>query len=243
MDKIRVALIEDHDLTRVGIRTALQQRQDVEVVGEAANASEGLHLLERLHPDIAIVDIGLPDKDGIELTRLIKESQEAGEGPNTKVLILTLRDNKEAVLAAFAAGADSYCMKDISFDNLLEALRVTNSGNAWIDPAIAKIVLQQVQPTSDSPEAAVEIPKDLKTVAINAADAEYDQMLAAYPLTERELEVLQLIVEGCSNAVIAEKLYITVGTVKTHVRNILNKLCADDRTQAAVRALRSGLVG
>ncbi|HEY9779626.1 MAG TPA: response regulator transcription factor [Leptolyngbyaceae cyanobacterium] len=243
MDKIRVALIEDHDLTRVGIRTALQQRQDVEVVGEAANASEGLHLLEKLHPDIAIVDIGLPDKDGIELTRLIKESQEAGEGPNTKVLILTLRDNKEAVLAAFAAGADSYCMKDISFDNLLEALRVTHSGNAWIDPAIAKIVLQQVQPTSDSPEAAVEIPKDLKTVAINAADAEYDQMLAAYPLTERELEVLQLIVEGCSNAVIAEKLYITVGTVKTHVRNILNKLCADDRTQAAVRALRSGLVG
>jgi DNA-binding NarL/FixJ family response regulator len=243
MDKIRVALIEDHDLTRVGIRTALQQRQDVEVVGEAANASEGLHLLEKFHPDIAIVDIGLPDKDGIELTRLIKESQEAGEGPNTKVLILTLRDNKEAVLAAFAAGADSYCMKDISFDNLLEALRVTHSGNAWIDPAIAKIVLQQVQPTSDSPEAAVDIPKDLKTVAINAADAEYDQMLAAYPLTERELEVLQLIVEGCSNAVIAEKLYITVGTVKTHVRNILNKLCADDRTQAAVRALRSGLVG
>ena len=243
MDKIRVALIEDHDLTRVGIRTALQQRQDVEVVGEAANASEGLHLLEKFHPDIAIVDIGLPDKDGIELTRLIKESQQAGEGSNTKVLILTLRDNKEAVLAAFAAGADSYCMKDISFDNLLEALRVTHSGNAWIDPAIAKIVLQQVQPTSDSPEAAVDIPKDLKTVAINAADAEYDQMLAAYPLTERELEVLQLIVEGCSNAVIAEKLYITVGTVKTHVRNILNKLCADDRTQAAVRALRSGLVG
>ena len=233
MDRIRVALIEDHDLTRVGIRTALQQRQEIEVVGEAANANEGLHLLEKLHPDIAIVDIGLPDKDGIELTKLIKASQEAGEGPNTKVLILTLRDNKEAVLAAFAAGADSYCMKDISFDNLLEALRVTHSGNAWIDPAIARIVLQQVQPTSDDPDAAIDLPKDLKTVAINAADAEYDQMLAAYPLTERELEVLQLIVEGCSNAVIAEKLYITVGTVKTHVRNILNKLCADGCSRSA----------
>jgi DNA-binding NarL/FixJ family response regulator len=243
MSKIRVALIEDHDLTRVGIRTALQQRQEIEVVGEAANASEGLHLLEKVHPDIAIVDIGLPDQDGIELTRKIKASQEAGEGPNTKILILTLRDNKEAVLAAFAAGADSYCMKDISFDNLLEALRVTHGGNAWIDPAIARIVLQQVQPTSEPAEITAETAKDSKTVAINAADAEYDQMLAAYPLTERELEVLQLIVEGCSNAVIAEKLYITVGTVKTHVRNILNKLCADDRTQAAVRALRSGLVG
>ena len=243
MSKIRVALIEDHDLTRVGIRTALQQRQEIEVVGEAANANEGLQVLEQLRPDIAIVDIGLPDKDGIELTRQLKASQEDGEAPITKVLILTLRDNKEAVLAAFAAGADSYCMKDISFDNLLEALRVTHSGNAWIDPAIARIVLQQVTPTTPEPiEAAVEA-KDAKTVAINAADAEYDQMLAAYPLTERELEVLQLIVEGCSNAVIAEKLYITVGTVKTHVRNILNKLCADDRTQAAVRALRSGLVG
>jgi DNA-binding NarL/FixJ family response regulator len=240
MSKIRVALIEDHDLTRVGIRTALQQRQEIEVVGEAANANDGLKLLEAEHPDIAIVDIGLPDKDGIELTRQLKASQEAGEGPETKVLILTLRDNKEAVLAAFAAGADSYCMKDISFDNLLEALRVTHGGNAWIDPAIARIVLQQAQQTPEGTDIAVD---SSKTVAINAADAEYDQMIAAYPLTERELEVLQLIVEGCSNAVIAEKLYITVGTVKTHVRNILNKLCADDRTQAAVRALRSGLVG
>jgi len=239
MTKIRVALIEDHDLTRVGIRTALQQRQEIEVVGEAANASEGLKLLEAAHPDIAIVDIGLPDKDGIELTRQIKAAPEDGEGTQTKVLILTLRDNREAVLAAFAAGADSYCMKDISFDNLLEALRVTYGGNAWIDPAIARIVLQQAQQTPEGGEVGV----DSKTVAINAADAEYDQMIAAYPLTERELEVLQLIVEGCSNAIIAEKLYITVGTVKTHVRNILNKLCADDRTQAAVRALRSGLVG
>ncbi len=239
MSKIRVALIEDHDLTRVGIRTALQQRQEIDVVGEASNAADGMKLLETVHPDIAIIDIGLPDKDGIELTRDLKSYQESREGTPTKVLILTLRDSKEAVLAAFAAGADSYCMKDISFDNLLEALRVTYSGNAWIDPAIARIVLQQAQQTPDN----VEESEDTKTVAINAESIEYDQMIAAYPLTERELEVLQLIVEGCSNAVIAEKLYITVGTVKTHVRNILNKLCADDRTQAAVRALRSGLVG
>lgn len=240
MSKIRVALIEDHDLTRVGIRTALQQRQEIEVLGEAATANEGFKLVESVHPDIAIVDLGLPDKDGIELTRQIKASQNGGEGLPIKVLILTLRDNKEAVLAAFAAGADSYCMKDISFDNLLEALRVTHGGNSWIDPAIARIVLQQAQ---QIPMNTTEAVVDSKTVAISASDSEYEQMIAAYPLTERELEVLQLIVEGCSNAVIAEKLYITVGTVKTHVRNILNKLCADDRTQAAVRALRSGLVG
>jgi DNA-binding NarL/FixJ family response regulator len=240
MSKISVALIEDHDLTRVGIRTALQQRNEIEFVGEAANAAEGLKLLETSRPDIGIVDIGLPDMDGIELTRRFKESQATEEGAQTKVLVLTLQDNEEAVMAAFAAGADSYCMKNISFDNLLEAIQVTHEGNAWIDPAIARIVLKQTRVNEAGVDAAA-----LKqpTVTINAAEPEYSQLIEAYPLTERELEVLQLIVEGCSNAAIAEKLYITVGTVKTHVRNILNKLCADDRTQAAVRALRSGLVG
>ena len=241
MSKIRVALIEDHDLTRVGIRTALQQRSEIEFVGEAANATEGLSLLETSRPDIGIVDIGLPDMDGIELTRRFKAAQAvAEEGTQTKILVLTLQDNEEAVMAAFAAGADSYCMKNISFDNLLEALQVTHDGNAWIDPAIARIVLKQAK---DSSEAGADAAAVMKTVTISAAEPEYSQLIEAYPLTERELEVLQLIVEGCSNAAIAEKLYITVGTVKTHVRNILNKLCADDRTQTAVRALRSGLVG
>ncbi len=240
MTKIRVALIEDHDLTRVGIRTALLQKKDeIEVVGEAANAIEGMKMLKLLQPDIAIIDIGLPDKDGIELTREVK-SVDSGEELATKVLILTLRDNKEAVLAAFAAGADSYCMKDIKFDNLLEAVRVTYNGNAWIDPAIARIVLQQAQQNPHNPEL---VSSDTKLPANSPDYMDEREVIDPYTLTERELEVLQLIVEGCSNAVIAERLYITVGTVKTHVRNILNKLCADDRTQAAVRALRSGLVG
>ncbi|MBE9207267.1 response regulator transcription factor [Nostoc sp. LEGE 06077] len=238
MSKIRIVLIEDHDLTRVGIRTALQQKEEIEVLGEAGNAAEGLKLLKILQPDIAIVDIGLPDKDGIALTKEIK-ALATGEDA-TKVLILTLRDNKEAVLAAFAAGADSYCMKDIKFDNLLEAVRVTYNGNAWIDPAIARIVLQQAQQNSSKQEPAL---TDNKNIPQNQGTGESEEIIDPYTLTERELEVLQLIVEGCSNAVIAERLYITVGTVKTHVRNILNKLCADDRTQAAVRALRSGLVG
>ncbi|OUL30775.1 DNA-binding response regulator [Nostoc sp. T09] len=238
MSRIRIALIEDHDLTRVGIRTALMQKEEIEVVGEAANAAEGLKMLKTLQPDIAIVDIGLPDKDGIELTRELKSTN--GAELRTKVLILTLRDNKEAVLAAFAAGADSYCMKDIKFDNLLEAVRVTYNGNAWIDPAIARIVLQQAQQNPAKQDA---VSLNTKNNLNNSESGETQEHIDPYILTERELEVLQLIVEGCSNAVIAERLYITVGTVKTHVRNILNKLCADDRTQAAVRALRSGLVG
>ncbi|MDP5339688.1 MAG: response regulator transcription factor [Nodularia sp. (in: cyanobacteria)] len=238
MSKIRIALIEDHDLTRVGIRTALRQKDEVEVVGEAANAAAGLKMLKKVQPDIAIIDIGLPDKDGIELTKELKAFTN-GDDSATKVLILTLQDNKEAVLAAFAAGADSYCMKDIKFDNLLEAIRVTYNGNAWIDPAIARIVLQQAQ---KNPPLRETVSTGQKNILPNS-ESEDEENTDTYTLTERELEVLQLIVEGCSNALIAERLYITVGTVKTHVRNILNKLCADDRTQAAVRALRSGLVG
>lgn len=143
MSKIRVALIEDHELTRIGIRKALQQQPEVEVVGTAANATEGLQMLLITQPDVAIVDIGLPDQDGIELTRQLKSVQATGSRPKTKVLILTLRDRKETVLAALAAGADSYCMKDISLNDLLEALRVTVRGNAWIDPQIANILRGQ----------------------------------------------------------------------------------------------------
>jgi two-component system, NarL family, response regulator LiaR len=233
MNPIRVVLIEDHDLMRAGMQLSLQQ-QGILVVGEAATGEDGLRLTEKLHPDVVIVDLGLPDIDGIEVTRQIKQLADC----TSKVLVLTFRDEPRAVLAAFAAGADSYCMKDVSPDRLLEAMQTTHAGHHWIDPAIAGIVLQQTLSAAPlpSPEQSPE------TVNIRANAPEYEQILADAPLTDRELEVLRLIVEGDGNALIAEKLYITIGTVKTHVRNILNKLCADDRTQAAVRALRSGLI-
>lgn len=116
---------------------------EIEVVGMATNATKGLQMLLSKKPDVAIVDIGLADEDGIKLTRQLKAAQQAGEEPDTKALILTLQDNKETVVAALAAGADSYCMKDISLDNLLEALRVTVRGNAWIDPQVASLVRGQ----------------------------------------------------------------------------------------------------
>jgi DNA-binding NarL/FixJ family response regulator len=238
VDEIKVILIEDHDLTRVGMRSSLQQYSEFQVVGEAANGRTGLSLLEELEPDLAIVDIGLPDLDGIEVTRQFKHFQAESGSTHTKILILTLHDHEQTVLAAFAAGADSYCMKDINFNTLVEVIRLTHEGNCWIDPAIARVVLQQAR----------KLPRvEPGTEGLNTGEtndkAATDAALQAYQLTERELEVLQLIVEGCSNAIIAERLFITVGTVKTHVRNILNKLCADDRTQAAVLALRAGLVG
>jgi len=236
MNKIRVVLIEDHDLTRIGLRATFQKLDGIEVIGDARDAASGLKLLKSTQPDIAIVDVGLPDMSGIELTQHFFNSMDAQQTPQTKILIMTMQDSEDTVLAAFAAGADSYCMKDASTDKLVEALHLTVNGNSWIDPVIARIVLQQTQKATTAANARPD------TVAINGLSPEYSHIVETYPLTRRELDVLKLIVDGCSNAVIAEKLYVSVGTVKTHVRNILNKLCVSDRTQIAVRALRAGLV-
>ena len=242
MSRIRVVLIEDHDLTRIGLVAALEQVEGIEVVGDAANARRGLQVLAATQPDVAIVDIGLPDMDGIELTQRFKQSQEGSPNPKTKVLILTMHKSEDSVLGAFAAGADSYSLKDVSLENLVQAIRLTNEGDSWIDPAIARVVLQQARKIELGEPSQSPGEEPPPTRVIDSLEPEYQQMLETYPLTDRELEVLELIVAGCNNAQIADKLYITIGTVKTHVRNILNKLCVDDRTQAAVRALRSGLV-
>ena len=247
MTKINVVLIEDHDLSRIGLCAALKQYQDIEVVDNAANGNDGLNKIKITQPDVALVDIGLPDIDGIEVTQKLKDYQNENPDFSTKVLMLTMHDSEDSVMAAFAAGADSYSLKDVSMDNLVQAIRNTHEGNAWIDPAIARIVLKQAQNTKIAGSNLEVAPPEFQTVeddtqAITAVADEYQQLIETYPLTDRELEVLELIVAGCSNAEIAKKLYITVGTVKTHVCHILNKLCADDRTQAAVRALRAGLV-
>ena len=246
MSKISVVLIEDHDLSRIGLCAALKQYEDIEIVDNAANGNDGLNKIKTHQPDVALVDIGLPDIDGIEVTQKLKQHQTENPDFNTKVLMLTMHDSEDSVMAAFAAGADSYSLKDVSMDNLVQAVRNTHEGNAWIDPAIARIVLKQAQSVEaknfqPANVSSSTVPED-DTQAITAIANEYQQLIETYPLTDRELEVLELIVAGCSNAEISEKLYITVGTVKTHVCHILNKLCADDRTQAAVRALRAGLV-
>ncbi len=233
MDVIRVGLIEDEELTSVSLRTTLKKYQEIKWVGEAKTGQKGLELLRNAHPDVALVDIGLPDMSGIDLIKQLKHD----ETIQTKIVILTLHDDETSVLAAFAAGADSYCMKDIRLDLLWEAIKATYEGHAWIDPAIARIILSKTKISrEDNSKTDADSDKFLKPNNIRRKDQ-------SHPLTDRELEVLQLIVDGYSNAEIAEELYITVGTVKTHVRNILNKLSADDRTQAAVHALRSGLVG
>ncbi|MDJ0682082.1 MAG: response regulator transcription factor [Xenococcaceae cyanobacterium MO_167.B52] len=246
MDKISVILIEDHNLSRIGLCAAFKQYKDIKVIDSATNGKDGLKQIKIHQPDVALVDIGLPDIDGIEVTQKVKQYQSENPDFNTKILMLTMHDSEDSVMAAFAAGADSYSLKDVSMDNLVQAIRNTHEGNAWIDPAIARIVLKQAQITKANSTSKSDKVVQTETTSdiqeITAVTEEYQQIIETYPLTDRELEVLELIVAGCSNAEIAEKLYITVGTVKTHVCHILNKLCADDRTQAAVRALRAGLV-
>lgn len=232
MKEIRIIIVEDHDLTRIGLKAGLDRYPNISVIGEAATGQEGLSLLNQLQPDVAIIDIGLPDIDGIEVTRQFKETQNDEMPIATRVLMLTMHDTEESVMAAFAAGADSYSVKDVDVQQLVEAVQLTYEGQVWIDPTIARIVLNQAKRIT--PPSA--IARDGKE------GEDFTQVLEMTPLTERELEVLELIVAGRSNAQIAEELYITVGTVKTHVCNILNKLSASDRTQAAVRALRTGLV-
>jgi two-component system, NarL family, response regulator LiaR len=237
MNDICIVLVEDHDVVRIGLRTALQSQAGFKVVGEAINGVQGLKVLEMTQPDIAIVDIGLPGMDGIEMTRQFRQLQANKANSTTKVLMLTMQGNEDSVIAAFAAGADSYCMKDVGMERMIEAVKMTHTGNSWIDPAIANIVLRQMRNgTPRNPD------KPKSTVEIQQLASEYKDVLDNYPLTHRELEVLELMVGGCTNVAIAERLYITTGTVKTHVRNILSKLCADDRTEAAVRALRAGII-
>lgn len=243
MNKINVALVEDHHLTRSGIKAALEDCEEISFIGEAANGLQGITLLEKTPPDVAIIDIGLPGLvDGIELTKRFKEYVKQSKTLNLenqpKVLILTMQDNEESVLAAFAAGADSYCMKDVSFEKLVEAIVETHLGENWIDSSIAKIVLARINNPFKAMATSVAVP----TVSIHALKPEDSELLMTNPLTQREREVIELIVEGYSNEEIGEELHISLGTVKTHVRNILDKLACDDRTSAAVRALRAGLV-
>lgn len=207
--KPRVVIVEDHALTRAGLRTALAGAADV--VGEADDGIAGLEVIRRERPDVALVDIGLPGLDGIALTQRVRE-----ELPSVRIVILTMIDLEEEVLAALAAGADAYCLKSADPQRIVDAVTIAADGGAYFDPKIAHVVLRR----------------------FGAAQAAQP----ASPLTARETDVLRLVAEGVGNVEIAERLHIGLGTVKGHVRDILEKLAASDRTHAAVTALRKGYI-
>jgi DNA-binding NarL/FixJ family response regulator len=209
-NSIRVVIVEDHALVRAGLRTSLEA-VGITVAGEASDGIAGLAEIARLRPDVAVVDLGLPGKDGITLTRELKATPDP-----PRVVILTMHELDDEVLAALAAGADAYCVKSSDPAFAIDAIRAVAAGGAYFDPRIAHVVLRKLSGSTAQP--------------------------ASSPLTPRETEVLSLIAGGIGNAEIAERLHLGLGTVKGHVADILAKLSASDRAQAAVTAYRRGLI-
>lgn len=209
----RILIVEDHTLMRMGLRQVFSQAPGWEVVGEAQDGEEALALVRLLRPSLVLMDLGLPVLHGIEATRLIKR-----EFPEVRILALTSHDEDESVFGALAAGADGYCLKATASipSRLLAAVDAVRDGAAWLDPEVADRVLRDL---GRVPQAGV-----------------------PNPLSDREMEVLILIAEGLTNPEIGQRLYISSGTVRVHVSNIIAKLGVNDRVQAAVRALREGWI-
>lgn len=237
---INVLVVEDHALTRIGLKALLDRTPDIKVVGEAANGQEAVEKTLSLKPDIILMDVGMPVMDGIEAVKNIKEQKS-----NAGIIMLTSHDNERDIFASLAAGAGGYCLKDVEPERLYTAIRSVHAGDAWLDAAIAGQVLKQYS-TMFSPAALAqnkeEVPQDKSENKANTSSVDEKYSNIVEPLSPRELEVLALIVEGLSNQEVSDRLYISLATTKTHVRNILNKLAVNDRTQAAVQAMRRGLV-
>jgi NarL family two-component system response regulator LiaR len=217
-DKICVLIVDDHAMVRQGLRTFLELQDisalPIEVVGEAANGREAVELAKQTQPDIVLLDLVMPQMDGIQATPKIMEAS-----PRSRVIILTSFGEEDKVLPAIRAGAQGYLLKDIPPNELVQAVREVHLGKVQLHPDVARKLMSAV--------AAKEEPS-ANRVATQSEDG----------LTDREQEVLQLIADGMNNRAIAEKLVISEKTVKTHVSNILSKLNLDDRTQAAIYALR-----
>ncbi len=218
--EITLMIIEDYKLTRMGLKSSLEEFDGIEVVAEAEDAEKGMILADRYKPDVILMDLGLPGMNGIEATSRIKQ-----ENPNMKIIILTSHEREEEVLASLGSGANAYCLKDIEPNALVNVVKEVAKGACWLDPVIAKVALK-LFPKPDN-------------LRISSSNQLQD---ARSQLTERELEVLRLLVKGKSNTEIAKDLIVSVHTAKAHVCSILQKLCVDDRVQAAVKAVRENII-
>ena len=217
---ISVVIVEDYKLTRVGLKSALNEYKTINVIAEAEDAENGIELIKKLKPDVVLMDVGLPGMNGFEATMKIKSMM-----PETKVIILTSHERGEEVIAALGSGACSYCLKDISPDDLTRVISEAAKGACWLDPAVSSYVLNY-------------FPKPENISLIQSTEVQD----ARAQLTDRELEVLKHLVNGKSNTEIAKELIVSVHTAKAHVCSILQKLCVDDRVQAAVKAIRENIV-
>lgn len=209
----RVLIVEDDPMMQLGLEQSLSRHPELEIVGYVDDGYVAVETALRLRPDIIVMDIGLPRLDGIAATQKIK-----ADLPEVRIVMLTSHTTESEIIGALSSGADAYCVKGASVERLLTAIAAAQEGASYLDPQIARLVMDHLKPTS---------PADTTLIG---------------QLSQRELEVLKLMVEGQSNPEIAAALYLSPNTIKTHVRGIMNKLAVDDRVQAAVVALRAGIV-
>jgi DNA-binding NarL/FixJ family response regulator len=219
-EEISIVIVEDFKLTRVGLRCALNSNPDLNVVAECEDAIEGLKQIKQLNPKVVLMDLGLPRMNGIEAMVKIREFSK-----DIKIIALTSHDREEEVVAALSSGANAYCLKDIDPNKLADVIRDVANGVCWIDSVVANLALKA-------------IPK-VENVGILGGSVSPQ---AKIPLTEREFEVLKHLVAGKSNTEIAKELIVSVHTAKAHVCSILQKMCVNDRVQAAVKAVKEGMV-
>jgi DNA-binding NarL/FixJ family response regulator len=213
---IRVLLCDDQALVRSGFRLILEAREDIEVVGEAEDGREAIELTRQVDPDVILMDIRMPNVDGVEATRRLVTA-----GTRARILILTTFDLDEYVYEAIRAGASGFLLKDVQPPQLVDAIRVVSAGEALLAPTVTRRLLERFAHTLPGAEAK---PSELDS------------------LTERELEVLRLLAGGLSNAELAERLFLSETTVKSHISSVLRKLGLRDRVQAVVLAYEAGLV-
>lgn len=212
-EPITLLLVDDHRVVRLGLKSYFSTLPDIEVVGEASNGKTAVEMVTQLAPDVVLMDLYMPDMDGVEATRLVK-----AHSPRTQVIVLTSYHADEHIFPAIRAGALSYVLKDIDPDELAEAVRRAHAGEATLHPRVAARMVQEISGTRQ------------------------DAVNPFHELTDRELQVLRLIAAGKNNRDIADELVISDKTVKSHITNILSKLHLADRTQAAVYAWQEGIV-
>jgi two-component system, NarL family, response regulator LiaR len=209
---VRIVIVEDDPMMQLGLEQSFQDYPHMQIVAQAEDGLRGVAVVRQHQPDLVIMDIGLPRLDGIAATQEIKQAL-----PQTRVVMLTSHTSETEIVAALSSGADAYCIKGTNIELLMSAIEAAMEGAVYLDPQIARKVLEHLRPP----------PPEAEKIG---------------HLSPREMDVLQLLVQGLSNVEIAAALFLSPNTIKTHLRGIMNKLAVDDRVQAAVVALRSGLV-
>lgn len=246
-DEINIFIVDDHEIVRTGLKLLLAQWPDLKVVGEASNGKEAVDLAGQKNANIVLMDVAMPIMDGIEAThRLLSNHKEV------KVIMLTSKDDESTILAALSSGASGYCLKDVSPIRLYNGMKCVLKGDLWLDSEIASVIIRSFPKTKISGE--VDSGRSASGPIENQASGQIEKnkvqavpkgnlrLQSAEFLSSRELEVLALIVDGLSNQAIADKLVISIDTVKTHIRHIMEKMSVSDRTQAAIKAIRNNLV-